>query len=309
MGQKHRLFSKQKVAEFFLKEKQVYETGRAVNLKKVAWCLGAVVLAGMFTVIALPTDTGKPAVSSNPSSGYPKNSPPTGNQDDDRMNPPGGGLAGSRSRFYARGGGTPSRNRNANQVIRRNAQNSDSIGRIPMGSAIGARLLNAVVSGNAASPVIATISPGDGMSEIPPGSKAIGAAKFDENARRMQIAFHTIVYPDGEQHGVQAVAMMPDGSAGLDGDYSSGEGARSVGRFMSTFVGGLAEGLKSREQGGIFSGPYEPGSIRNGVLNGVAQTAGDQAKQYTDSMGNTAASMSLPAGMEFVFYFEQEFSP
>ena len=169
--------------------------------------------------------------------------------------------------------------------------------------------MNAVVSVNSSTPVIAAIASDDVSREIPAGSKAIGSAKFDEAAKRINVTFHTIVYPDGEQHGVQGVAMMPDGSAGLAGDYSSGEGKRQFGRFMGYFVGGLADGMKARTQGGVFSGPIEPGSVRNGILNGVAQSAEDQAKQSSDSMGNTTASMSLPAGTEFVFYFEREFNP
>lgn len=299
-------FSKQKAADWFLKTKNVCEANRAINFRKMLGLTGGFVgLVLLFVLLWPKTEAEKKHSTEDAAARYPESKRQTsGSSDPDRMTPPGtSGIQGGGQ------GAHPSRNRNSNQIIRRSAQNSDSTGQIPMGSAVGARLLNAVVSANSSSPVIAAISSDEVSHEIPPGSKAIGTAKFDEAAKRISVTFHTIVYPDGEQHGVQGVAMMPDGSAGLEGNYSSGEGKRRFGRFMGTFVGGLADGMKARTEGGVFSGPIEPGSVRNGILNGVTQSAEDEAKQSSDSMGNTTASMSLPAGTEFIFYFEQEFRP
>lgn len=308
MALKFQIFSKQKVSEWFFKEKKVYEAEKAFDLKKTGWVLGSFVGIALLGVLLWPeSNEDKRPQGADAPAGYAR--PAQQNvTDSDRMNPPGDPVIGHGG-IYRGSGGPSNRNRNANQVIRRSAQNSDSIGLIPMGSTIGAKLINSIISANSSSPVIAEIASHDVSRDIPPGSKAIGSAKFDENLKRISIAFHTIVYPDGEQHGAQGVAMMPDGSAGLEGDYSSGEGKRQVGRFMGYFISGLADGMKSRSQEGAFSNSYEPGSVRNGVLNGVAQSAQDQAKQYSDSMGNTTASMSLPAGTEFVLYFEREFNP
>jgi hypothetical protein len=303
------LRSSSKMAAWFLNEKKPYESRSTFNTKKIGWIFGGGVGIGIISVLFTPTEKAKQQDSQ-------AQSPPTPSQNQDegekergeRMAPPSDPTSGGRYTSNT-GVAMQSRNRNANQVIRRSSLNSDSLGMIPMGAATGAKLVNAVVSANSTSPVVAVIQSEQASEAIPAGSRAIGNAKFDEQSKRISIGFHTIVYPDGEQHAVQAIAMMPDGSAGLEGDYSSGEGKRQVGRFFGYFIGGLAEGLKTKSQGSAFSSPFEPGSLRNGVLNGVSQSAEDQAHQYSDSMGNSQASMSLPAGLDFVFYFEREFNP
>ena len=111
-----------------------------------------------------------------------------------------------------------SRSRNANQVIRRGANGNDPGANLSLGTTISATLATNILSTNSASPAIAIITKElltpNGTS-IPSGAKVIGGATFDEASRRIEIRFNTVVYPDGEQHSIQAIAMMPDGSAGI----------------------------------------------------------------------------------------------
>ena len=293
------------INEWFLKEKKPYDQRRIINLENFFWVSGIALVLAVLVILFTPVvDTNSEPSSSNQNLPTPQKS--SQEKDTDRMNSPGVQTQVSTGQYSA-GISMPARSRTANQIIRRSTQNSDSTGQISMGTTIGAKLLNAVVSANTASPAIAIIQ--DESQKIPAGSKAIGSATFDEQGHRMAIHFNTIVYPDGEQHNVQAIAMMPDGSAGLEGDYSSGEGKRQAGRFFGYFIGGMADGMKERQQGSMMGGPFEPGSIKNGVLNGISQSADDQAHQYSDSMSSAHASMSLPPAMEFIFYFEHEFSP
>jgi hypothetical protein len=101
--------------------------------------------------------------------------------------------------------------------------------------------------------------------------------------------------------------MMSDGSAGIAGDYHSGSGQRQLGRFIGTFVGGLADGMKERQSAGI--GAYEVGGLQNGLLNGVALSAQDQTKEYTDSLAQIKPTMTLNTGQAFIIFLEQAYTP
>lgn len=177
---------------------------------------------------------------------------------------------------------------------------------------IRATLLNTVRSTNTASPVIALITQdvaNDSGTSIPANTKVIGNATFDDASRRIQIRFSTLIYEDGSQHGIQATAMMQDGSAGIDGDYHSGRGEQQAGRFIGNFIGGLADGLRTQTTPGMFGNSTQEGSIKNGLLNGVSLSAQDQAKAYSDDLTNTRPSMSIDAGSPFFLFLDKEYLP
>jgi hypothetical protein len=219
-----------------------------------------------------------------------------------------GGIGYGNSRASA----PPSRNHSANQVIRRGANGTDPDSQLPMGYSISVKLINAIYSTNTGSPVVAEVTSdvsGHTGVSIPEHTHVIGEASFDESAQRIKVRFHTFVYPEGDQHSVQGLGLMADGSAGLDGDYHSGNGTRQLGRFLGTFVSGMADGMIERQSGGMFGSPYETASVRNGVLNGVTLSAQDQTKMVTDQLSQVKPSMSLPAGTQFLLYLEKEYSP
>ena len=105
------------------------------------------------------------------------------------------------------------------------------------------------------------------------------------------------------------MGLMADGSAGLSGDYHSGEGKRQVGRFLGNFIGGLADGMKERSASGQSGISYEPGSIKNGVLNGITLSGADQAKSYSEDLSQSKPSMNLSSGHSFVIFLEKEYLP
>jgi hypothetical protein len=91
------------------------------------------------------------------------------------------------------------------------------------------------------------------------------------------------------------------------GNYHSGNVTQQVGRFGGNFVGGIAAGMKER-QAGRFSGPLEPGSLKNGILNGISEAASDQAQIYSQQMQNTRAYLEVPGGAPFLLFLEREFT-
>jgi len=224
-----------------------------------------------------------------------------------------GGIPGDPTRISARivPQTGQSKNHNANQVIPRGANGSNPDSDLPTGFGIPVKLVNAIQSGESSTPVIAEVtedvSSHNGLA-IPKGTRAIGQASVDDSSRRIQVHFQTLVYPEGEQHSVQGLALMPDGSAGLVGDYHSGSGTRQLGRFLGTFVGGMAEGMTEKESAGLM-GAYEVGSVKNGLLNGISQSAQDQTHALTDDMSNTKATMTLSSGQSFIMYLEKGYQP
>ena len=99
------------------------------------------------------------------------------------------------------------------------------------------------------------------------------------------------------------------GSSGLPGDYHSGTAQKNIGRFLGNFVGGLADGMKDRQAGGQSGIAVEPGSLKNGILNGVTVSSLDQAKAYSEGMQNVRPYLEVPGGSIFVLYLEKEYAP
>jgi hypothetical protein len=221
-----------------------------------------------------------------------------------------GNLVGSIS--MAGGGSAVSpRQYGASQIVRGGEGVGNGFG-LPMGSTIAARLLNSLLSSDSAQPVIAEVAEDAAWRNsvlIPAGTKAIGTASFDDASKRLQVRFHTFVYPEGDQHPVSALALLQNGSSGLPGDYHSGATQQQVGRFLGNFVGGLADGMKDRQAGGQAGIAFEPGSLKNGILNGITVSGLDQAKAFSEGMQNVRPYLEVPGGTPFLLYFEKEYSP
>ena len=149
----------------------------------------------------------------------------------------------------------------ASQVIKRNSSQGPGGDKLAMGTTISVRLLNTVLSSDHASPAIALITEDvyfQNVLILPKDTKAIGQASLDEPSKRLQIRFHTFVFPDGEQASLSGLALLPDGSSGIPGNFHSGQLRNQIGRFTGNFVGGMASGLKDRQAGG-WGNPLEPG--------------------------------------------------
>jgi hypothetical protein len=308
------LFKKHVIDRYFLEKACPYTKRRLFRMNSVYW-LGAISLIlfiGIVMFSGSPPKTvsgqgleyntnGAPSNTSNgPQNGNSKSSPPNSFWANGLFS---GGLLSS--------GGTSTRH-SANQVIRRGENGTDPTGRLPMGYGIPVRLVNAILSTNNQSPVVAEVTTEiakDGSDSIPAGTHAIGHASFDDKSNRVQIQFTTFVYPEGDEHSLQGMAVMPDGSAGVAGDYHSGRGTRQLGRFLGNFVGGLASGMKDRTSGGLAGIPYDEGSVKNGILNGISLSAEDESKTFSEDLKNVQGYMTVSQGVSFTIFLEKEYQP
>lgn len=298
------------VADFFLNEEHVYSKKRTIKLKHVGLILGVLVV--MVFVLGAVFDgqskrerlsaeakkelkTQIETVQGSPSSGI--------NQENDRY------LTLSSMPPRRSGGGSGSaRQRSASQIIKRGENSADAL---PVGSVFSVELLGQVESTDSNSPVQAVVlqdvlSPLQAL-VIPKGSRVIGGGQLDATRERLQVRFHTLVFPEGQQFSISGLAAMTDGSSGLAGDFSSGTFKRHASQFIGTFVGGLAQGMKDRSASGALGLPMETGGIKNGLLNGVSQSAEDYAKAEAEEIGRGGASIRVSSGTKFSLFLEQEF--
>ena len=311
---------RQLIDRFFREEKNPYSKRKPLKISRIVGLLS--VALGALIVVLLVTG-GQTSHSSAKGADHPDFQIHTG----EHASPVNQGVSldpasksGSMGSTHSMGGsggmmgtgGTRSQTHAANQVIRRGAGGNDPGAALPMGQGIPVRLLNSILSTDSTTPIIAEVTDDievHGILSIPQGTHAIGSAQYDDTSHRIQIRFHTLVYPEGGEHGIQAMGMMPDGSAGLEGDYHSGGATRQVGRFIGYFVSGMADGMENRQQSGPFGTTYAPGSLQNGVLNGVSLSAQDQAKSLSDGLGNVKPTMTLPSGQTFILFLEHEYMP
>ncbi len=204
-----------------------------------------------------------------------------------------------------------SRQYSASQVILPSNDQHNSVRKLPMATAFKALLANTLVSSDIAVPAIALVAEcviSNGEIIFPQGAKLLGTSALDARAKRLQIRFHHVVFPDGTDSSISAVALDLDGSYGLRGDYKSGNTQKQVGKFSGTFLGGLAEGLKDKQAAGAFLPPIASGSIKNGLLNAVSDTALDQVNSFSSDLQSEQPSISVPSGLNFLVYLEQGYS-
>jgi hypothetical protein len=303
-------FNRKNVADFFLNEEHVYSKKRTIKLKHIGIVFGALVafvfvLGAVFDERAKRerlADQAKRDLKEQSDAAEPM--PHAVSAMETAPNLSLSTMPGRRSGGVSQ----PARPRNASQIIKRGENAADVL---PVGSVFSVELLNNVESTDNDSPVRGVVvedvlSPVEAL-VIPKGSRVIGNGQLDPTRERLQVRFHTLVFPEGEQYAISALAAMMDGSSGLAGDFSSGTLKRHANQLIGTFVGGLAQGLKSRSAAGKLGLPLENGGVKNGIFNGVTQSAESYAKAEAEVMGKAGASIRVNAGSRFMLFLDQEF--
>lgn len=182
---------------------------------------------------------------------------------------------------------------------------------IPPGTLLKTKLVNKVISGKRSNPVIAVITEDYihlGTTAIPRGTKLLGQSQHDEESRRIQVSFHTAVFPDQSSFSFSGLALdlNDQGSAGLNGNYKSKQATRLSGTLLSEFISGFAEGMQEKETN-MFGTTSQKGSVRNAILKGTSTTAIEQSRRYSEKLRETKGVITIPSGYEFIVYLEREF--
>ncbi len=144
-------------------------------------------------------------------------------------------------------------------------------------------------------------------STIPSGSRLYGGGMLEGASQRVVVQFDSVVFPTGEERSISAEAQTLDGQSGLPGEYHSGGFQKQAGKVASSFTAGLAHGLMDREAGGMMGAPFEPGNLKNGLLNGIKSSAVDYAQNYSQEMQQVKPYATVEPGTQFRVFLKQGF--
>jgi hypothetical protein len=301
-----------KIDQYFLTRDAPLGRIHRFNLKRIRLWLISLGILALFVILFIPTvetkkDLAATTVDNNTSvsqvaSQASLQGPPSNVKDGDfyLSNVSASGLGGGRH-----SGST--RQLSASQVVKPQG-NGLGFG-LSSGTSIPAKVVNRIVTSDSRSPVIAIVT-NDATSQggftVPAGTKVLGNAQADPGSDRVQVTFHTLVFESGLEQPFSAVAVMPDGSSGIDGDYHSQMLKKEGGRFLSNFVSGFASSFKDREKGGVL--PFEPGNLKNAALGGVSESASEQAKAYGEEMKNVKPFITVEPETPFLIFLEKGMS-
>lgn len=145
---------------------------------------------------------------------------------------------------------------------------------IPSGTKIPAFIKDTIFSFNVAAPVTAVVTDDfkiDGHIVIPKDSKFLGEAGVLKSLSRINVHFELLIFPDGTEHRVRAIALSEDGSAGIKGRVSKNTDMRVLKAVGETALAGV-----SLFAGGINRDPY---SLEDTLRLNLAQNLTGQARQ------------------------------
>jgi type IV secretory pathway VirB10-like protein len=134
---------------------------------------------------------------------------------------------------------------------------------LPTGFTFDAILEGAIYSYNLLTPAIALVDEDIVYLHqvvVPRGAKLIGVVQVAHSTDRVNIDFHTCVFPDGQEIKLGAIALSPDGSAGVKGKVESHKDVYAASIAMQTIATGVQAGVSVAEP-----------SITNSMLNGLTQ--------------------------------------
>ena len=292
-----------KIDQYFLTRDAPVSRIRRFDLKKIRIALLGIGSIALLVILFLPTPEPEKvpaAVSVDNNTSVSQSAPESSSNHDGDFylsHSSAASLSGGRRSGY-------SRQLSASQVVK-----PQGIGLgvgLSSGTIIPAKVINRIVTSDSRSPVIAVVTQdttSQGGFSIPAGTKILGNAQSDPGSDRVQVAFHTMVFESGVEQAFSAVAVMPDGSSGIIGEYHSQMLKKEGGRFLSNFVSGFADGFKDRERGSVL--PFEPGNLKNAALGGIAESAGEQAKAYGEEMKHVNPFVTVEPGVAFMIFLER----
>ena len=114
---------------------------------------------------------------------------------------------------------------------------------LPSGTKIPARLSNRIFSFNVAAPVIAQVIRDFKWQEkvvIPKDSKFLGEASVLKTLDRINVKFETLIFPDGREMRVRAMALSEDGSGGIRGKVDKHRDLKTFKAIGETLLGGAS---------------------------------------------------------------------
>lgn len=149
---------------------------------------------------------------------------------------------------------------------------------IPQGKLLFGRLINRIVVGGDGSPVLIEFDPDQGFLS---GLRAMGVARPASTQGRVALEMNHLLLRSGKSISIQAVGLDETGAQGVVAQVISSKALAVAGSMAGSFISGLASAQQSQIPTG-FGFSQVASSGRNGLLQGVAQTAADQSKRLIE---------------------------
>jgi len=161
--------------------------------------------------------------------------------------------------------------RNANALSKR--EEAKKLG-LPAGTKIPAYLSGTIFSFNVEAPVTARVSKDiekDGRVVIPKDAELLGEAGILKSLNRINVNFHLLIFPDGREVRIRAMALSEDGSSGIKGRVSKHRDIKVLKALGETALAGM-----SLFAAGVRSEPY---ALEDQMRMNLAQNLTGEARQ------------------------------
>ncbi|RZD18127.1 MAG: hypothetical protein EVG15_07775 [Candidatus Acididesulfobacter diazotrophicus] len=175
---------------------------------------------------------------------------------------------------------------------------------IPIGTVVNAYIKYKIFSYNTEVPVIAILSNTyyyKKKSFLKKGDKFFGMVSVKHSLDRLNIHFNRIIKTNGLSLGINAIAMMPNGSGGVKGNVHR--------HYKANILTSLAQGVVGAAAlfagGGSAANASNPYTFQNQIRQNVAQNELGQAQNGLNSIASSTqqATITLPKGTPIKIIF------
>ena len=174
--------------------------------------------------------------------------------------------------------------------------------RIATGRALAGRLRNRLVVGSEGSPVIFEIAGNQGPQS---GVKLLGKARQSSTQGRVLIELDRLAFKTGRTVPIKASVLDEKGAFGLEAKVFSSKALMLAGAVAGSFISGFAAAQQNQTTTSFGFQQTQP-SMRNGILQGVAQSTADQSKRLIDEATAEKPVLVVEAGEQAIAFFDEE---
>lgn len=155
--------------------------------------------------------------------------------------------------------------------------------------------LNAINSTNLASPIVVQAIPGQGL---PTPTKFICQGT---TAHKRVLSQCSLMISNEREIAINAQLLNFDGSAGLEGEYDSGNESLIAGAVLSDFSQGMLSAAQTRIAGPL--GNLNDASVKNQLLQGGINSGRTTSEILLEEMKTQEPIVTVEAGIEVLVYF------
>lgn len=158
-----------------------------------------------------------------------------------------------------------------------------------------------VVSGEA-SPVLIQLKEGQGAFS---GLRLIANSTQSSTPGRLNIEVQRVQFRSGKTLPIQAMILDRDGARGVEAQVISQKALAIAGALATSFISGIAAADQTVSSN-AFGFETTQRSPRNSLLNGLAQTAADQSKNFINDATTEKPVLILEVGTAVTVFLQEE---